>query len=197
MALTHAQAMGGHLRFGYEVTYGKDFKAMRDDNGADYPWLLFGLAGLMDEYDRMTSRGEAGEDRDRVIEGLISGLTPDPTAVLGKPVSWFAPHQAELDRFLDLFARHRAGLVQAFETHRPREQGYWPIALFFNFSQNVLKGAIIDALLRGSAMPVGLNDLFTGFPARGFVAGSQSRTLATADGVRAHQSGHHSWPAFP
>ena len=100
MALTHAQAMGGHLRFGYEVTYGKDFKAMRDDNGADYPWLLFGLAGLMEEYDRLTAAGEAGLGRDRVVEGLINGLTPDPTAVLGKPVSWFAPHQAELDRFL-------------------------------------------------------------------------------------------------
>ena len=184
MALTHAQAMGGHLRFGYEVTYGKDFKAMRDDNGADYPWLLFGLTGLMDEYDRMTIRGEAGDVRDRVIEGLINGLTPDPTAVLGKPVSWFAPHQAELDRFLNLFARHGAGLVQSIETYRPRDQGYFPIALFFNFSQNVLKGAIVDALLRGSAAPVGLNDLFTGVPREGPLpeakAGLSRRLMAYA-----------------
>jgi hypothetical protein len=184
MALTHAQAMGGHLRFGYEVTYGKDFKAMRDDNGADYPWLLFGLSGLMDEYDRMTERGQTGVERDRVVEGLISALTPDPTAVLGKPVSWFAPHQAELDRFLKLFARHGASLAKAVETHRPRDQGYWPIALFFNFSQNVLKGAVVDGLLRGSAAPAGLNDLFTGVPQEGPLpevkAGISRRLMAYA-----------------
>ena len=104
--------------------------------------------------------------------------------MLGKPVSWFAPHQAELDRFLDLFARHAAGLVQAIETHRPRDQGYWPIALFFNFSQNVLKGAIVDALLRGSATPVGLSDLFTGIPREGPLpeakAGLSRRLMAYA-----------------
>ena len=137
---------------------------MRDDNGADYPWLLFGLSGLIEEFDRMQARGHSGLDRDRVIEGLINGLTPDPTAVLGKPVSWFTPHQAELDRFLTLFARHRADLIPDFETQRPRDQGYWPTALFFNFSQNVLKGAVVDALLRGSSRTFGLNDLFTGVP---------------------------------
>jgi len=162
MALTHAQAMGGHLRFGYEVTYGKDFKAMRDDNGADYPWLLFGLSGLMDEYDRLAGAAEAAPSRERIVEGLINGLTPDPTAVLGKPMSWFASHQAELERFLSLFRRHRAELTPAIEAHRPREAGYWPIALFFNFSQNVLKGVVVDAVLRGEATPIGLNDLFTG-----------------------------------
>jgi len=162
MALTHAQAMGGHLRFGYEVTYGKDFKAMRDDNGADYPWLLFGLSGLMEEYDRLAEAGESGLGRERVVEGLINGLTPDPTAILGKPVAWFASHQAELERFLSLFRRYRADLIPPMEAHRPRESGYWPIALFFNFSQNVLKGVVVDALLRGTAIPVGLNELFSG-----------------------------------
>ena len=164
MALTHAQAMGGHLRFGYEVTYGKDFKAMRDDNGADYPWLLFGLSGLMDEYDRLSAADGENPARDRVVEGLINGLTPDPTAIIGKPVSWFASHQAELERFLHLLRRHRNELLPAMESHRPRESGYWPIALFFNFSQNVLKGVVVDALLRGAAIPIGLNDLFTGMP---------------------------------
>lgn len=162
MALTHAQAMGGHLRFGYEVTYGKDFKAMRDDNGADYPWLLFGLSGLMEEYDRLSAAGGSSPARDLIVEGLINGLTPDPTAILGRPVSWFASHQAELDRFLSLLRLHRAGLIPALESHRPREAGYWPIALFFNFSQNVLKGIVVDGMLRGIASPVGLNDLFSG-----------------------------------
>ena len=170
MALTHAQAMGGHLRFGYEVTYGRDFKAMRDDNGADYPWLLFALSGLMEAYDRLSAAGENTPTRDLIVEGLINALTPDPTAVLGRPVSWFAPHQAELDRFLSLLRLHRSELIPAMESHRPREAGYWPIALFFNFSQNVLKGVVVDAVLRGIAIPVGLNDLFSGMPRDAAVA---------------------------
>lgn len=164
MALTHAQAMGGHLRFGFEVTYGKDFKAMRDDNGADYPWLLFGLAGLMDEFDRMEARGESGQARERIIEGIANGLTPDPTAILMTPVAWLLTHRAELDRCLGLLRKHRAVLLPAIEGHRPRDQGYWPMALFFNFSQNVLKGAVVDALLRGQPNPHGLNDFFTSLP---------------------------------
>jgi hypothetical protein len=196
MALTHAQAMGGHLRFGYEVTYGKDFKAMRDDNGADYPWLLFGLSGLMDEYDRLAACGEEGLRRDRIVEGLINGLTPDPTAVVAKPVSWFASHTAELERFLALLRRHRSELIPALESHRPREAGYWPIALFFNFSQNVLKGVVVDSLLRGAVIAVGLNDLFTGMPRNGAAADARvslARRLtayarANPDTIRGRQS---------
>lgn len=164
MALTHAQAMGGHLRFGYEVTYGKDLKAMRDDNGADYPWLCFGLAGLMDEYARMVEAGEAGLARDQVVEALVNGLTPDPDAFLGRPPASLEPHWSELARFTSLFARYRAELIPQLETHRPRDQGFWPIAMFFNFSQNVLKGAVVHALLRGEPSRFGLNDLFTGLP---------------------------------
>jgi hypothetical protein len=44
---------GRPLRFGFEVTYGKDLKAMRDDNGADYPWLNFALGVWLDEYGRL------------------------------------------------------------------------------------------------------------------------------------------------
>lgn len=162
MALTHAQAMGGHLRFGYEVTYGKDFKAMRDDNGADYPWLLFGLAELMDQYARNKERDAPSAVRIPVVEGLINGLTPDPASILGRPVSWFAPQQAELERFLATLDEYRAELLPAMEVHRPRDHGYWPIALFFNFSQNVLKGAVVDAMFREAPAPIGLNEMFGG-----------------------------------
>ena len=50
VALGHAAAMGCHLRFGFEATYGRDTSLMRKDNVADYPWLCFSLATLMDEY---------------------------------------------------------------------------------------------------------------------------------------------------
>jgi hypothetical protein len=180
MALTHAQAMGGHLRFGYEVTYGKDLKAMRDDNGADYPWLCFGLAGLMDEYERTMGADPESLDRARVIEGLINGLTPDPDAFLARPPASLAPHLAEYSRFQEAFGRHQADLLSAFETHRPRDRGFWPLAVFFNFSQNVLKGLVVHSLLKGQPGRIGLNDLFTGMPRTEVVEAEKlavSRTL--------------------
>src|SRR5204862_4045957 len=47
VALVHAGSLGAHLRFGFDVTYGRDMIAMRNDNGVDYRWLLFALATLM------------------------------------------------------------------------------------------------------------------------------------------------------
>jgi len=164
MALSHAQAMGGHLRFGFEVTYGKDLKAMRDDNGADYPWLNFALAGLLDEYGRLLETGERGVWFDRVVEGIINALTPDPEAFLGSPPAWLDAHQVDYVRVREGLDRHRAGLIAAFEPHRPLDRAYSPLSLFFNFSLNVLKGTVADALLRGDAWTVSLNDLFTGVP---------------------------------
>ena len=164
MALGHAQAMGGHLRFGFEVTYGKDLKAMRDDNGADYPWLNFALAGLLDEYARLVETGERGVWFDRVVEGIINALTPDPEAFLGNPPAWLDAHQVDYVRVREGLDRYRAELITAFEPHRPLDRAYSPISLFFNFSLNVLKGTVADALLRGDAWTVSLNDLFTGVP---------------------------------
>lgn len=164
MALGHAQAMGGHLRFGFEVTYGKDIKAMRDDNGADYPWLNFALAGLLDEYTRLAETGERGVWCDRVVEGIINALTPDPEAFLGSPPGWLDAHQVDYVRVREGLDRYRAELIAAFEPLRPLDRAYSPMSLFFNFSQNVLKGTVADALLRGDAWTVSLNDLFTGVP---------------------------------
>jgi len=92
MALTHAQAMGSHLRFGYEITYAQDIAAMRADNGADYPWLGFGLTWLMEAYARMHAAGETGPSRDRIVEGIINGLTPDPEAFLVRPPASLEAH---------------------------------------------------------------------------------------------------------
>ena len=164
MALSHAQAMGSHLRFGYEVTYGKDLIAMRDDNVADYPWLCFALAGLMDEYRRLRATGESGEARDRVVEGIANALSPDPTAFLGKPPSSLDAHGVDLTRVHAGLADFRDELLDPIAAIRPLDWGYSPLALFFNFSQNVLKGTVVDAILRGAAWTLALDDLFTGVP---------------------------------
>src|SRR4029434_5042715 len=64
-----------------------------------------------------------------------------------------------------LFDRFGADLVREMEPHRPRDHGYSPVALFFNFSQNILKGFVVDAMMRGQPSAIGLNDLFTGVSA--------------------------------
>lgn len=42
------------------------------------------------------------------------------------------------------------------------ERRYSPLAFFFNFSHNVVKGTVVDALLRGAPWSVTLNDLLSG-----------------------------------
>src|SRR5207237_9115480 len=57
LARVHAASLGSHLRFGFNVTYGRDLRLMRDDNGVDYRWLCFSVATLMDEYRRGRAEG--------------------------------------------------------------------------------------------------------------------------------------------
>src|SRR5262249_31535835 len=132
VAIDHAVAMGCHLRFGFEASYGRDIGAMRADNGADYPWLHFALKTLVDEY-----HGE-----EAITEALINGLSPDPWSLLGSA------------DFAERFQPRRAELVEAFERFRPDETRYSPLAFFFNFSHNVVKGLVADAVLRARPWPV-------------------------------------------
>jgi hypothetical protein len=166
IALGHAASMGSHLRFGFEATYARDTTKTRDDNVADYPWLCFALATLMREYARMRNAGESGVERDHVVEALLNGLSADARAFVGDhPPASLLPSEAERAAFRDLFRAHRLELLDEFERFRPRDEGYSPLAFFFNFSHNVLKGTIVDALLRGEPWPLTLNDLLTGVPA--------------------------------
>jgi hypothetical protein len=53
------------------------------------------------------------------------------------------------------------------------------VALFFNFSQNVLKGFVVDALLRGQPSAIGLNDLWTGVSANAATNDEKARLART------------------
>ena len=141
VAVDHATAIGAHLRFGFEATYGRDTGSMRDDNVADYPWLRFALSTLIDAY----TPGDA-----IVAEALVNGLCPDPRVFL--------------PMFRERIGAHRGELLEAFERFRPGEDAYSPLGFFFNFSHHVVKGTVIDALLRGQPWRVSLNDLFTSRP---------------------------------
>lgn len=164
IALGHGAAMGCHLRFGFEATYGRDTSLMRRDNVADYPWLCFALATLMDEYARISDGGAATRARQAVVESMLNGLTADPRAFLGTGPSSLAAHEVERARFREQFLDRKDVLLEAFEGLRPTPEAYSPLSFFFNFSHNVVKGQVVDALLWSQPWPVGLNDLFTGQP---------------------------------
>jgi hypothetical protein len=153
IAVGHAVSMGSHLRFGFEATYARDTLVMRDDNVADYPWLCFALATVMREY--------ADTPEDSLGEALVNGLSSDPRAFLGQTPASLATAEADRSAFAELFAAHRSALLEEFERYRPRDDSYSPLSFFFNFSHNVLKGTVVDALLHARAWNVSFNDLLT------------------------------------
>lgn len=168
IALGHAVSLGSHLRFGFEASYARDTVSMRNDNIVDYPWLSFSLATLMSEYSRMRDARVDGDERARIVEGLLSGLSPDARAFVGThPPASLAGCEAERLEFRERMHDYRHDLLVEFERHRPADHTYSPLSLFFNFSHNVLKGAVVDALLCGDPWRLTLNDLFTGVPAGG------------------------------
>ena len=178
IGLGHAQSMGCHLRFGFEAQCGRDTLALRDDNLADYPWLCFALAVVIGEYSRLADADLQTRERSVIEEALLNGLTPDARAFVGMPPASLARSEDDRVRFADVFSRRKTELLDAFQKYRPSETAYSPLSFFFNFSHNVVKGAVIDALLWGEAWDVSLNDLFTGVPRAGLEDGSQ-QLLAT------------------
>ncbi len=164
IALAHAAILGSHLRFGFETNYERDVIRMRIDNVPDYPWVLSALAALMEAYKILREAGSEGDARDTIVEGLLNGLSTDPRAFVGTPPSSLEPYQDMLSSFHERFSEYRDDLVKAFEEQRPSADTYSPVALYFNFSHNVLKAIVVDALLREEPWRLTLNDLLTGIP---------------------------------
>jgi hypothetical protein len=169
--------MGCHLRFGFEASYGRDTITMRDDNVADYPWLCYAVSTVMREYVRMHAAGERGPARTRVEEALLNGFSADARALIGAPPSSLRGSEAERIALVDAFHAHKDDLLPAFEPFRPTSEAYSPLAFFFNFAHNVLKGMVIDALLEGRPWPLTFDALLTSLPL-GDVAPDQRIAMA-------------------
>jgi hypothetical protein len=182
IGVSHAQSMGCHLRFGFEAQCGRDTLALRDDNIADYPWLCYALAQTMSEYARLADANLQGRDRAVIEEALLNGLTPDARAFIGVPPPSLSNSESDRIRFAEGFARHRPALIDAFQHYRPSDSTYSPLSFFFNFSHNVVKGTVVDALLWGEAWDVSLNDLLTGVTRPGLEEGSQQLLATTLMG---------------
>lgn len=179
VALGHAASMGCHLRFGFEAQCGRDTVLLRSDNVADYPWLCFALSRVMREYVRLRAAGIDGCPRRLVVESLLNGLTPDARAFVGPATpAPLARAASERDEFAASFARYRDDLLGEFEALRPSDGAYSPLAFFFNFSHNVVKGTVVDALLWDEPWDLGLDDLFRSVHREG-VDDGDVRLLAT------------------
>jgi hypothetical protein len=153
VALVDAAILGSHLRFGFGAQYARDLALMRSDNAADYPWLLFSLATLMRSYARTPE--------DRVVEGILNGLTPDTRAFLGKPPASLLKAESEHSELRELLFKHKQALLADFERHRPSDKAFSPLAFNFNFPHNLFKAIVADALFRGQATGVSMNDLLS------------------------------------
>ena len=164
IALVHAAILGGHLRHGFRDLYKKDLTLMRDDNGPDYPCLLSSLLTLIREYGRMHDQDIQGEMREKIVEGILNGLTPDARAFIGKPPAPLTSYAAEQSEFSATFFKYRDDLFREFEKHRPSSESYSPLAFAFNFPHNLVKGMVIDALFNAKPSSVSLNALLTGIP---------------------------------
>jgi hypothetical protein len=164
VALGHASCMGAHLRFGFHATYARSTEAMRNDNVADYPWLHF-AAGTVLEAIEQHKGDHSGASLDPSLavlaEALFGSLTADTASLL------------DAGPFRERLSAQTSRLQAAFDALEPHPERYSPLSLFFNFSHNVLKGTIVDALLRADPWMVSFNDLLMG--AQGGVSPLASR----------------------
>jgi hypothetical protein len=181
VAIGHASSLGCHLRFGFEATYARDVAAMRDDNVADYPWLCFSLARLFDEYGRLRDIGVDANTpaRASVVEALLNGLSADAGAFTGRPPAVVVKATADWYRVRDGLHAWGGDLVDEFEAFQPVEQAYSPLSFFFNFSHNVIKGSVVDALLWSEPRQVSLNGLLTALPRGGLKAAARAALATT------------------
>lgn len=151
VALGHAASIGCHLRFGFEATYGRDAGLMREDNVVDYPWLRYALVTLLTELRDAGSR-MAPARRLAIVEAIAGGLTSDVPWLLADPEVAAA------------FEPYRDTLVVEFAQFRPTTDAYSPLAFFFNFSYNLIKRSVVDAMLWGEPRGISLNELLTAAP---------------------------------
>ena len=140
--------------------YTRDLGRMRDDNTADYPWLLDALLTLTREYAKMRREGVVGSSRDNIVSAILNGLTPDPWAFIDTRPASLSDYEDEHAELQELFIQHREDLLDEFELHRPSRDDYSPISLHTNFLPNTLVAMVMTALLQGSAQKLSLNTLF-------------------------------------
>jgi hypothetical protein len=173
VALGHAGCLGAHLRFGFHATYARSTAAMRTDNAADYPWLRFAADTVLQAIEQQPSPPD--QEAFAILAGALFGsLTADTDWLLDEAF------------FSARLAAQASRLRPAFDALEPHAGEYSPLAFFFNFSHNVLKGTVVDALLRGDPWTVSFNDLLAGSGGASPPASRQALALTLMGHARRH-----------
>jgi hypothetical protein len=159
-ALPCAAIMASHLRWGLRFMYRREVGLMRADNEVDYRWVLFSLVTLMRAYSAMRAEAVDGAERERVVEGLLNGLSADAWAFVEKAPAFLRPLQAEHDEFRDLLAQRRTDLLGEFEGQRPTPPAYSPLSFATNFLSNAAVAMVVVAIRDDEPHP-SLDALFT------------------------------------
>jgi hypothetical protein len=137
---------------------------MRNDNGPDCPWLFFAVATLTKRYAQLRSEGVHGEERDKAVEGIINGLTPDARGLIGKAPPCLAGYETQRAEFCEVFFACKTDLLAEFKARRPSHQAHSPLSLNCNFPHNAVKGIAANAIRSGRVAPLPYNELLTGIP---------------------------------
>jgi hypothetical protein len=135
---------------------------MRDDNVADYPWLCFALELSLREFARLHDAGQHDGEYLAVVEKILNGLSSDARAFVGEAPAALSESERPRAAIRELFSRYRVELIEAFDRLRPSDETYSPLSLFFNFSHNILKGTVVDVLLRDRRWDVSFDELLNG-----------------------------------
>ena len=152
-ALPCAAIQASHLRWGLRFMYRREGGLMRADNEVDYRWLLYSLLTLLRAYDRMPAEPVDDAARDRVVEGLLNGLSADPWAFVEKTPPCLRVLRAEHDEFRALLGARRADLLRDFESQRPSPSSFSPLAFATNFLSNAAVAAVMVALTDEELLP--------------------------------------------
>jgi hypothetical protein len=137
------------------------------------------LAAVLEEYGRLVEAQIENRDRAVIEEAILNGFTADARAFIGVAPSSLDEYGSDRARLVAAYQAHKDPLIASFPKYRPTDEQYSPLSFFFNFSHNVVKGSIVDALLWSEPWDVSLNDLFTSLPRAGVEAGSQQLLAVT------------------
>ena len=125
-ALIAAAVLGSHLRWGFSVMYRRDLGRMRDDNAADYPWLLEALLILAREYARMREEDIEGSECENVVNAILNGLTPDPWAFIDTRPAALVDYEVEYSELSEFFIKYKEEILEDYESNRQGRETYSP-----------------------------------------------------------------------
>ena len=142
-ALACAPVMSGHFRWGFRFMYGRDFGRLRDDNVVDFPWLLFAVRRLVEEYCRDVATSPV---RITVLDGLLGGLSADPRAFTERVPKCLAGRERDHEFVRATLLERRDDLLRDLEAVRPSFESYSPLGFSVNFLCNAHVAMVATAL---------------------------------------------------